>query len=350
MELQLKNIGMIKEATVKIDGLTVIAGENDTGKSTVGKALFLHLKYLVFLKKLSLIEKDTELKNKVYNDLKKDLSHSNILVNLIFSKQLSDDGNIKLTIGDKYLNLLIKNNQILYDDFLEKGLKLKNDIFFPIMIETPLVWNFNKFFNQLALIESRLSTFGDKVEIERPFLLEDIHFKLLTNNENDNNNFNIEGIIKKIIDGSFKEDDLGNFFFERNGNKIELANTATGIKAFGILQILSKNNYLNKDTVLILDEPEVHLHPKWQLEMAKIIVDLVKNDVKIVVNSHSPYMIEALELYSQKYNINRNFYLAQKKDDYAIIDDVTDNLESIYAKLAKPIQTLEEQSLENFKW
>ena len=28
MELQLKNIGMIKEANVKIDGLTVVAGES----------------------------------------------------------------------------------------------------------------------------------------------------------------------------------------------------------------------------------------------------------------------------------------------------------------------------------
>ena len=32
MILELKNIGMIKEASVKLDGLTVIAGENDTGK------------------------------------------------------------------------------------------------------------------------------------------------------------------------------------------------------------------------------------------------------------------------------------------------------------------------------
>ena len=31
---------MIKEANVSIDGLTVIAGENDTGKSTLGKALY----------------------------------------------------------------------------------------------------------------------------------------------------------------------------------------------------------------------------------------------------------------------------------------------------------------------
>ena len=46
MELKLKNIGMINEANVKIDGLSVIAGENDTGKSTVGKALFMLLYHI----------------------------------------------------------------------------------------------------------------------------------------------------------------------------------------------------------------------------------------------------------------------------------------------------------------
>ncbi len=40
MELYLKNIGKVAEANVEIKGITVIAGENDTGKSTVGRALF----------------------------------------------------------------------------------------------------------------------------------------------------------------------------------------------------------------------------------------------------------------------------------------------------------------------
>jgi len=40
MKLFLKNIGKITEATVEIKGISVIAGENNTGKSTVGKALF----------------------------------------------------------------------------------------------------------------------------------------------------------------------------------------------------------------------------------------------------------------------------------------------------------------------
>ncbi len=40
MELYLQNIGKITEASVRIDGISVIAGENDTGKSTVGRVLF----------------------------------------------------------------------------------------------------------------------------------------------------------------------------------------------------------------------------------------------------------------------------------------------------------------------
>lgn len=40
MILSLKNIGKIKKASVELNGITVIAGENNTGKSTVGRALF----------------------------------------------------------------------------------------------------------------------------------------------------------------------------------------------------------------------------------------------------------------------------------------------------------------------
>ena len=40
MKLRLKNFAKIKEAEIHFDGLTVIAGDNNTGKSTIGKVLF----------------------------------------------------------------------------------------------------------------------------------------------------------------------------------------------------------------------------------------------------------------------------------------------------------------------
>ena len=40
MKLYLKNIGKVKQASVELNGITVIAGENNTGKSTIGRTLF----------------------------------------------------------------------------------------------------------------------------------------------------------------------------------------------------------------------------------------------------------------------------------------------------------------------
>jgi len=44
MRLKFNNIGIIKEADILINGLTVLAGVNDTGKSTVGKLLYSLIK------------------------------------------------------------------------------------------------------------------------------------------------------------------------------------------------------------------------------------------------------------------------------------------------------------------
>lgn len=44
MKLVLENIGLLKKAEMNLNHLTVIAGENDNGKSTVGKVIFCVIK------------------------------------------------------------------------------------------------------------------------------------------------------------------------------------------------------------------------------------------------------------------------------------------------------------------
>ena len=68
--------------------------------------------------------------------------------------------------------------------------------------------------------------------------------------------------------------------------------------------------------------------------MAKIIVKLVKNGVKVLVNSHSPYMIKALKRYSEVEEIEdkTNFYLAEN----GYIEE-QESLENIFEKLVLPI-------------
>lgn len=40
MDIRLKNIGIIKDSILNINGLTVITGQNNSGKTTVSKVLY----------------------------------------------------------------------------------------------------------------------------------------------------------------------------------------------------------------------------------------------------------------------------------------------------------------------
>ena len=335
MELQLKNIGMIKEANVKIDGLTIIAGENDTGKSTVGKALFVMIKSA----------KKGLTKERPYSKIKENvfLLNVNFLLEQLFKEgSLEENGFISLDInGREYSH---KREDIFETpDIVHETIGgVSNDEDEIIFIETPLVWNFTDFFRDIALIESQM-----KIAVDYPYLMKDLNFKLFIKNASDG--LDIKDKVTSLMGGEFKKDEMGRYYFDKQGERIELVNTATGIKYFGIFQVLSQNNYLNKNTVLVLDEPEVHLHPKWQLEMAKIIVELVKNGVKILVNSHSPYMIEALERYAEKAEVPSDFYLAED----GVIDKVEDNnsktLAKIFHKLSAPYETFNQMDSEILK-
>ncbi len=338
MELQLKNIGMIKEANVKIDGLTVIAGENDTGKSTVGKALYLQLKAFSYKKTLF------DCENSVISSI------SNYM-QILFKNSIKGDAKIQLnTKKNSYVSIFIDGDI--------REVKCKSDFketYTPIFIESPLVWNLQEFFRSLSDIESHLKITGENIDIPYPFLMKDLYFKLVTSLDV-KVGFK-EGLLKKIkdiINGEFKKASSGIYIYTKKNDKknYDLINTATGIKSFAILQVLLHNNRLNKDTILIFDEPEVHLHPKWQLEMAKILVELAANGVRIVVNSHSPYMIEALERYSKiepKTKDKTNFYLAEDGFIKQIEDSNSLTLEKIFSKLSEPFEVFEEMDSESLE-
>lgn len=330
MQLELQNIGMIKEAKVNIDGLTVIAGENDTGKSTVGKALFMFLHNFNFVHKgLSSIKNSndrSQIREHINTSYRIEaLMEQSFLPELIFKNQITNAE--FLLLDDNYtIHLYVdKNHQIQPKDHLNVPHSVEP--LSPIIIETPLVWNFIKLVKDISLIESRMN-----IKLNYPYLMKELIFKMSI--ESSKRGINITKSISDLINGIFKEDEQGNFFFERNHKRIELENTATGIKTFGIFQVLSQNNWLNSDTVLILDEPEVHLHPKWQLKMAKVIVDLVQNGVKIIVNSHSPYMIEALQRYSEKANVPSDFYLAEDGYISKVENSNSQTLSKIFEKLS----------------
>ena len=119
---------------------------------------------------------------------------------------------------------------------------------------------------------------------------------------------------------------------------------ASGVKSFNILQLLAQGGFVGGvSKLLIVDEPENHLHPEWQLKYAELIVSLVAKGANIMLTSHSPYMIEALYYYA-KQCLDENkvaFYYTEQTnvENYTEIKGTTD-LSIIFDKLSKPLEKL----------
>ncbi|TOA95528.1 AAA family ATPase, partial [Vibrio parahaemolyticus] len=122
-----------------------------------------------------------------------------------------------------------------------------------------------------------------------------------------NNFFHVNNNLSDTYKGRlFYDKDSSDFMLDRGTYKIRSSNVASGIKSLGIFDMLVQSGHASDNTILILDEPEVNLHPKWQIVYAKNIVELVRNGANIIVTTHSPYMLEALKGYSEKSDIYHN--------------------------------------------
>lgn len=324
MRLKLNNIGIIKEADITLNGLTVIAGENDSGKSSVGKVLYALIKTIKWSSNIQGDrEKEEYHKNKFNGYIKK-----------LFNKQISENGFIEFKYDNEDFKVVIKKNICQTFEFSNDYINSEAKLFSPLFIDSPYIWNILPTLRTIKNIKDDIN-----VDFSIMELMKDLSMALGTASK-DTNTIKLD--IKSIIKGQFQEDQLGNFTFNKEDKNIDILNTAMGIKYFGILQVLSDKNHFYDGQILILDEPEVHLHPKWQLELAKVIVYLVSKGVKILVNSHSPYMIEALQRYSKKQNIPNNFYLA---DECKIVED-NQALSKIFVKLSEPFDEFDKMDSE----
>lgn len=64
-------------------------------------------------------------------------------------------------------------------------------------------------------------------------------------------------------------------------------------KALFLLDIYIRN-YIAPDSYLVIDEPELNLHPQNQIKMAELLVRLSHYGVKILITTHSDYIVKEI--------------------------------------------------------
>lgn len=426
MKLKLKNIGKLQETEIDIDGITVIAGKNNTGKSTIGKSL-----YCIFSSMYDV--------NQKIEDDKKDyvrrrveilfMQNSSITNRLLFKHTYKDIiENIVNDIIDKQNNeakesiLMVFNqlnekrkrfnnfdNKTINDEILneffqniQEGLDIPKQIFYINRLNNIIYKEFNGQINNInnklgstinllikenhfkvdikgekITINQYMELESDIVYIDNPFVLDNIDDKDLQdilnhrdniiskmkNNIQDDNmteNILLQEKVTSVID---KLDKIGvgklikikemyqtKFKYQSSlDNKpLEFVNVSAGLKTFIILKTLILNGHIKERGCIVLDEPEIHLHPEWQLVFAELIVLLQKTfNLHILLNTHSPYFLRAIQVYSAKHEIadRCNYYLAENdlENNMAFIRNVNNDTNVIYKLLYAPFQQLDDE-------
>ena len=142
------------------------------------------------------------------------------------------------------------------------------------------------------------------------------------------------------------------FTRESDNLTVKLENMATGIKTFAYLDRLLENGYLNNNTILIIDEPEAHLHPQWIVEFARMLVYIHKETgLYVMLASHNPDMVSAIRYIAEKEKVldNTTFYLAEKDNDAETYTykNCAQDIEPIFASFNQSFELIEKYGEDN---
>lgn len=392
--VQIRNVRAIQEATVDLDAISVLCGENGSGKTTISKLIYGHLYTSIHFDELveAAYGARFQLLRDFLSKILQVMAKSGIpLENLTtvrdafaFARQFTNIDALHLFVENELLpkiqNAEIVDKQInkvelsrLYNLYRDKFSKNKDDFasltdllsdlnteiietinkiqrqkekrtktFYDLQVssyfgESVKDWNFNFFEYGVPLINksdnvvTNQRSFNEVVYIGNPtvFDAEQIQMEFaspislgekLSVAKKKPYAETISRLFSEVLHGDIEiSDDVFSKIFmytNRDETRITLSQAADDVKCFAVLEVLFKNGYFNADTLLIIDEPEVHLHPKWIVDYARVIVQMNKLlHCTVLLASHSPDMISALRYISKKEGVPTQFYLGDKVSD-----------------------------------
>ena len=87
--------------------------------------------------------------------------------------------------------------------------------------------------------------------------------------------------------------------------------------------ILYLKHIIAKPGLLIIEEPEAHLHPNNQTVLAKFLTRLVRCGMKVLITTHSPFIVEQLSNLIQTSAISHaNSEMPAGSQDFLMPDEV----------------------------
>ena len=413
MKLHIENFMKIARADIQVDGLTVIAGENNTGKSTIGKVLYsLSSIYSAFGARLRAMRRRYVLnpgRFPLLPDLDVDalLADTTLTEESLLERILHEPQTKTMRLLDEALN----DQRVPADDD-EWGRQLAKELFSRILkcreipedawevfavaeefeknfrgrmsglvstgaSDAEIIWEDQGKSIRIDITppsftcRSNMALFRKAWFVGHPDLmvaisrggkgtgLNPIYQSLVREivaSEDGSRNPMVAGMggeevldrLKDVLPGDFKTGDSGQGLLIHSpefprGLSVEVL--SMGLKTFALLRLMLERGVLRERDMLVLDEPEVHLHPAWQLAYANCIVWLQKAyGLTVLVTTHSPYFLKALASYSREGKIadKTSFYFSRIDGSAGgcVFDDCHGDLNRIFQSLYEPYAEL----------
>ena len=150
------------------------------------------------------------------------------------------------------------------------------------------------------------------------------------------NRENFDNCLKKVISPipkwTIEASNSNNLYLEFSFDKIKHSSNGAGDGYINIFNIVDSLYDSTENNVILIDEPEISLHPDLQRKLFNLLVEYSK-DKQIIVSTHSPYFVD-WSLFSEKTKIIR-----LKKDiDSIKLFELSENTKKDISKILNDYQ------------
>ena len=259
-------------------GLTILVGPNNSGKSTIIEAVHL-------------------------------LNSNNNIIP-ISARNIQNKGKVKIEIEDLNQNTRTLESTDNNGAFVQKKYNNKKIDFWPDNMNTLILSSKRSFSstfssNNYQNRENYKGNVGDSDYRSANNINNNFGGRLLTIYRGNRNKFNkcLEKVVSPIPDWTIEASDSNNLYLEFSFDKVKHSSVGAGDGYINIFNIVDSLYDSTENNVILIDEPEISLHPDLQRKLFNLLVEYSK-DKQIIVSTHSPYFVD-WSLFSNKTKIIR---------------------------------------------